>query len=529
MRTVKNLKVRTKINMLIAIFVAALLVVGIVGQSSMSKMNQNSDMMYKDNLLPIQFLSAIRTNTQKTLGNLFEIMITKDPARNTTLLNSIQNNVKDNDRLIGEYENTLLDAYEKERLAKFKEVNKLNRAARQELLDLAAKNMNDEAYAVYLRSIAPLTDQIAGLLEELITYNTKVAADNRQSINSSYQQARNTTIGLVVIALLICAAVGYFISRTITAPLKQVVDLVAKVADGDLRETTELDTKDELGQLAKSINAMVLSLRGTMQGILGSAESVAAAAQQISASSEEIAGGSASQAQASQNMMELFRELTTAINSVAISAEHATELSNQTTQIAQAGGKVLRSSIEGMQSINEQMSHLEEDSVKIGEIIDVIDNIAEQTNLLALNAAIEAARAGDQGRGFAVVADEVRKLAERSSDATKQITSIIKGMQHKTKQSVTAVSEGAASSKQTGEAFERIIAMVNESAVKVTEIAAASEEQAAQSEEVLLSVESISAATEESAASSQETASTAQTLAHLSEDLNRSVSRFKVS
>jgi methyl-accepting chemotaxis protein len=127
------------------------------------------------------------------------------------------------------------------------------------------------------------------------------------------------------------------------------------------------------------------------------------------------------------------------------------------------------------------------------------------------------------------VADEVRKLAERSGEATKQITGIIKGMQDNTRQCVQVVGEGVISSGQTGEAFEKIIKVVNDSSHKVTEIAAASEEQSAQSSEVMASIESISAATEEAAASSQETAATAQSLAKLAEELNQSVSIFRIN
>lgn len=157
-----------------------------------------------------------------------------------------------------------------------------------------------------------------------------------------------------------------------------------------------------------------------------------------------------SQATAAQTMNELFRELSEAINSVAQSAEQASELSDHTMRIAQDGGAVVTDSIQGMTLLNNQMSRLEEGSDKIGEIIAVIDDIAKQTNLLALNAAIEAARAGEQGRGFAVVANEVRKLAERSSEATKQVTDIIKEMQKNTQHSVKAVVEGVAFSQKMG-------------------------------------------------------------------------------
>ncbi|WP_159888443.1 methyl-accepting chemotaxis protein [Paenibacillus puerhi] len=339
---------------------------------------------------------------------------------------------------------------------------------------------------------------------------------------SDFNKGADGIFYILVVTLLGASIIGSIITflyaGRLTKPIELMVTHVQQIADGDLREDLPIRTKDEVGQLASSLNHMVGQFRQLIGGIIQSSMNVAAASQQISASTEEIAGGSSEQARASQTITDLFKELNIAIYNVARNAEKAAELANDTARTAQAGGQEVAVSIEGMNKIKEQMGLLEQDSNKIGEIIEVIDDISDQTNLLALNAAIEAARAGEQGRGFAVVADEVRKLAERSGEATKQITRIIKGMQNNTKVSVSSVADGVEKSLQTGKAFEKIISMVNESADKVSEIAAAGEQQSAQTEEVLRSIESIAAASGEAAAAAEQTASTSQSLAQLAEE-----------
>jgi methyl-accepting chemotaxis protein len=361
-----------------------------------------------------------------------------------------------------------------------------------------------------------------------VEYQKKVANDKALESKKLFQDSIMLFEVIFAISILVLSILSITVISVIRSSIKEFIEKLRQLSEGDLTLKLNTDLTNEFGTMNTALNKTVLSLKTTVSAILTSAESVAAAAQQISASTEEIASGSNNQASAAQTMNELFQELSAAINSVALSAVEAAELSDRTMEIANDGGKVIRSSIIGMNSVNEQMSKLEADSSKIGEIIEVIDDISEQTNLLALNAAIEAARAGEQGRGFAVVADEVRKLAERSGEATKQITEIIKQMQANTKGSVIAVQEGVASSQKTGEAFEEIISMVNSSATKVSEIVAASEEQAAQTSEVQVSIESISAVTQETAASSQETASTAQSLAGLADELHHAVAIFKI-
>lgn len=349
-------------------------------------------------------------------------------------------------------------------------------------------------------------------------------------VNKESRELMVNAIIIAIIGFLILTAGIIWITRNLVRPITQIAEQIQEVEHGNLAVSPlTIKTKDELGKLADSINSMVAGLRKTVNGILTSAESVAAASQEISASTEEIASGSSDQANSAQMMNQMFNELLQATNSVAAGATEASELSGRTVNIALEGEKVVHESVEGMNAVSEQMTLLEEDSNEIGNIIEVIDEIAEQTNLLALNAAIEAARAGEQGRGFAVVADEVRKLAERSGEATQQITNIIKGMQNNTGLSVQSVAQAVAKTAEINQAFENIISMVNESASKVDEIAAASEEQTAQSNEVLQSIETISAASEEAAAAAEETASTTQSLAKLAEELTDSVAAFKLN
>ncbi|MCX7781229.1 MAG: methyl-accepting chemotaxis protein [Negativicutes bacterium] len=374
-----------------------------------------------------------------------------------------------------------------------------------------------------------------------------------------------------IIMFILSAGAAVYLARRISRPLAQVARAAESIAGGDLRQQTiHYAGNDEIGDLAKAVNTMVVSLRDVVSRMAKASEHVAASSEELTASAEQsaqaagqvaetvtaVAAGAASQLNAVDQAVAVVREMAAAISHIATSAGGVSGKSGDTARAATAGGQAVAEATGQMQVINDAVNQsaqvvkrLGESSKQIGEIVNVISGIAGQTNLLALNAAIEAARAGEQGRGFAVVAEEVRKLAEQSQEAAQKIADIIAEIQHETGTAVAAmdkgtdeVTKGTMIIAATGERFQNIVGLVQALDTQIQEISAATEELLASSDEVVHSVEAvktiagetagntetISAAAEEQSASMQEIASSSQALSKMAEDLQAAVAKFNV-
>lgn len=294
----------------------------------------------------------------------------------------------------------------------------------------------------------------------------------------------------------------------------QLLQTVNSAAAGDLTGEIVIAGNDPIDQLAEGIKHMMDDLRGVIGKVVASAGEFSSASSDIADRANTVATGAQALGATVEEMNASIEELTASINSIADNTKGADQLAKNTQQEAETGARAVAKSVEAMELINKS-------SEDISEIVKVIGEIAGQTNLLAFNAAIEAARAGEHGLGFSVVADEVRKLAERSSQATKEISKLIN-------ESTKRVAQGSEISRQAGEAFEKIVGGVSRTTQAISEISCAAEEQLVAAREVSLAIQHVAEETEKSAGACETIAVATTGLNQGAGELDRTVSRFVV-
>lgn len=357
--------------------------------------------------------------------------------------------------------------------------------------------------------------QMRGVAEQL---NSVVKGLLSDQLAASQEDIRSATLQMSIaalITLLLGLLISWFISRQITTPLGNTLNMAEKIATGDLTMSINTTRKDELGQLMSAMSKMNDNLHNMIDDIRVGVSQISNASSEIVAGNTDLSSRTEQQAAAVEQTAASMEQLTATVKQNADNAHHANKLAISASQTAKQGG-------EQVNNVVQTMTAIESSSKRIAEITSVINSIAFQTNILALNAAVEAARAGEQGRGFAVVASEVRSLAQRSSQAAKEIEGLIS-------ESVTQVSRGATLVGNAGKTMNDIVTSITQVHDIMGEIATASDEQSRGISQVSQAIVEMDSTTQQNAALVEQSSAAADSLEEQARLLKQAVSVFRLA
>ena len=441
--------------------------------------------------------SAIVKSTDPSLGQFFAA----DTATSTRESAELQKRIEA--LLTSEEEKALWADIQKARVTYL--------SSRDQAVKAKAAGQAEEAERLLTQVYLPATDKYVALIQRLLDMQRASIDATAQGINATYVQSRLWLIVLGVLGVAAGTLCAWWLTRGITRPLAQAVQVARAVAANDLTSRVQVDSHDETGQLLQALQEMNASLSQVVARVRSGTDGIATASSQLDAGNQDLSSRTEEQASSLQETAASMEQLTSTVRQNADKARQANQLASAAAQTATQGGQVVAGVVQTMGAINAS-SH------KIADIIGVIDSIAFQTNILALNAAVEAARAGEQGRGFAVVASAVRALAQRSAAAAKDIKGLIGD-------SVAKVEEGSHQVEEAGRTMDAIVQRVSD---LVAEITAASHEQSAGIEQVHQAITQMDQVTQQNAALVEQATAATGSLKAQAGQLAQAVSVFRV-
>jgi methyl-accepting chemotaxis protein len=511
---IRNLKIATRLGLAFSIVLAltvALTAIGAVRLQQVVGASVDMDLAVHKARLADQWLAGSRVNVA-----LIDVRLRAADAEDQAAITArMKANSADIGRIQQELEAVVVDPEGKALLAEIAERRRAYVAARDQVFALKdggkagqaevgslAKDRMDPALAAYGDAVTRLSERQKRIFDEAKAHVAEVAASGRV-----------TLAGFGILAVALGAALAWWLSRSVTVPLRNAVALANAVAGGDLSTRVEVRSSDETGELMAALNTMNDKLNALVTQVRGGANNIASAAGEVAAGNQDLSARTEQQASSLEETAASMEELTSTVKHNADNARQANLLAQAASGVAVRGGSVVEQVVGTMQDIHTA-------SGKIAEIISVIDGIAFQTNILALNAAVEAARAGEQGRGFAVVAGEVRNLAHRSAAAAKEIKALIAN-------SVASVATGSRLVEQAGETMREVVGSVQRVTDIMAEITAASAEQTAGIEQVNVAVVQMDQVTQQNAALVEEAAAAAEAMQDQAASLAQVVSVFR--
>ena len=509
-----NMKIGQRLTLGFGIVIALLIAITVLSNTQLGQLSNSINLITKDRYPKTVLANAVQIEVNKIALNLRDIMLSSDTAKIRQLVADTLASDKKMNAGLSQVAVIAKTEDDKRYVQAAMQARDNYVPARDALLKLAQEGRTDEAKAYLQDSFMPLQVKYFIALDAMFDYQGGLmdAAGNAASTESG--QARIVINILAGITLLLSVAVGWLVSRSITRPLNEAVDVAKRVADGDLSTQVVIRSGDETGQLMGALKTMNDNLHHIVTQVRNGTGTIASASGEIARGNMDLSSRTEQQAGSLEETASAMEQLTSTVRQNADNARQANQLAVSASDVARQGGNVVGQVVDTMGAINAS-------SKKIVDIIGVIDGIAFQTNILALNAAVEAARAGEQGRGFAVVASEVRSLAQRSAAAAKEIKTLIDD-------SVEKVGNGSKLVQQAGVTMDEVVASVRRVTDIVSAISGASQEQSAGIDEVGRAITLIDEGTQQNAALVEQSAAAAQSLQDQADQLMQVVSIFKL-
>ena len=511
-----NIKIGPRLIVAFSIVLVMLLVVAVLSVSRMAAIQQAMVNITKGNDVEASMASAMRLAVDDRMIALRNIVLLQEKAEMQAQVDRIRQQAAD----YAAAEQTLrqtFDAYgiqdeESAILADIKQQAAAAAPLMEKIQSRGLANDNAEATRILMHELRQVQRKWQDSLAALIASEKRQNEEATAQADATYALARNLTIGISVLALVVGLTIAWLITRSITAPINRAVTIAETVAAGDLTSDIEVHGRDETSMLLRSLKTMNDSLQQIVGQVRAGTDTMTTASQEIASGNLDLSSRTEQQAGSLEETASSMEELTSTVKQNDDNARQANSLAVTASDLASKGGAVIASVVQTMEAINDS-------SKKIVDIISVIDGIAFQTNILALNAAVEAARAGEQGRGFAVVASEVRNLAHRSAAAAKEIKTLIGD-------SVTKVDSGALLVDQAGSTMNDVVDSVRRVRDMIAEITAASREQSMGIEQVNQAIIEMDGVTQQNAALVDESAAAAASMQQQAVELADLVGKF---